>query len=323
MPETLLEVRDIKKYFPVRGGIFNRKSDESVKAVDGISFSINRGETLGLVGESGCGKSTLGRVILQLIPPTGGEILFHGKNVEHCAGEELRQLRRKMQIVFQDPYASLNPRMTIFESVKAPLDNYHLGTPEERKESVSDMLSRVGLASHQLHKYPNEFSGGQRQRVDIARALILNPEFVVCDEPVSALDVSVRAQVLNLMQELQKEMGLTCLFISHDLSVVKHVSDRVAVMYLGNIVEIAERSALYKHALHPYTRALLSAIPVPKVGSKRERNILAGDIPSPYRPPEGCKFHTRCPYASERCRREPPALVERETGHMVACYLCE
>lgn len=323
MPETLLAVKNIKKYFPVRKGIFNRKSDEAVKAVDGISFSVKRGETLGLVGESGCGKSTLGRVILQLLTPTDGEILLHGENIEHCSGEKLRQLRRKMQIIFQDPYASLNPRMTIFESVKAPLDNYHLGTPEERKERVSDMLGRVGLASHQLHKYPNEFSGGQRQRVDIARALILNPEFVVCDEPVSALDVSVRSQVLNLMQELQKEMGLTCLFISHDLSVVKHISDRVAVMYLGNIVEIADRAALYEHALHPYTRALLSAIPVPKVGAKRERNILTGDIPSPYRPPEGCKFHTRCPYAKEQCRRERPALIEKEPGHMVSCHLYE
>ena len=278
-----------------------------VKAVDDINLTIHKGETLGLVGESGCGKSTLGRTILNLIPKTSGQIFYEGQDIGAYDKKQMWEMRKKMQIIFQDPYSSLNPRMTVYDLVSAPLEVYGIGSAKERREMVISIL--------------HEFSGGQRQRIGIARALILNPEFVVCDEAVSALDVSVRAQVLNLMKKMQEKRGLTYLFISHDLSVVRHVSDRVAVMYLGSVVEVAEKRELYGHPLHPYTKALLSAIPIPDANRKRQRIILEGDVPSAYNPPAGCKFHTRCPYATDRCRQEVPALKDVGGGHMAACHL--
>lgn len=319
---VLVEVKDVKKEFIIAKSLTG-KPQKIVHAVDGVNLNIYEGETVGVVGESGCGKSTLGRTILQLIPPTAGQILYRGEDITKFKKEEMRQMRRKMQLIFQDPYASLNPRMTVLELIKAPLDAYKIGNNEERIKKVKEIMELVGMPENMMNRYPHEFSGGQRQRIVIARALVLDPEFVVCDEPVSALDVSVRAQVLNLIQDLQKTKKLTYLFISHDLSVVKYVSDRIAVMYLGRIVEIAEKSELYNNPQHPYTKALLSAIPIPDVDRKMKREILTGDVPSPLNPPKGCYFNTRCKYASERCRQECPALHDIGNGHMVACHLCK
>ncbi len=308
-----MEVRDLVKHFPIEG------SDDVVRAVDGISFSILQGETLGLVGESGCGKSTVGRCMLRLHEPTSGEILFEGKEITRLSGNEMQALRREMQIIFQDPYASLNPRHSILSIISEPLKIHKIASKKEQKERVAELLSKVGLDPKYMHRYPHEFSGGQRQRIGIARALALNPKLIVCDEPVSALDVSVQAQVVNLLQDLQMEFGLTYLFISHGLAVVEHISNRVAVMYLGKIVEIASSADLYAEPLHPYTKALLSAIPVPDPTHKRERIILTGDVPTPIDPPSGCRFRTRCPWAIEECAHVVPELREIRPGHFAAC----
>jgi len=309
----LVEVRDLVKYFPIEN------SDDVVKAVDGVSFEIRSGETLGLVGESGCGKSTVGRCLLRLHEPTSGEVIFEGRNVVGLPHAEMQTLRREMQIIFQDPYASLNPRLSILSIVSEPLKIHGVSSKQERADRVADLLSRVGLDPKYMHRYPHEFSGGQRQRIGIARALALNPKLIVCDEPVSALDVSVQAQVVNLLQDLQAEFGLTYLFISHGLAVVEHISNRVAVMYLGKIVEIADSVELYENPLHPYTKALLSAIPVPDPTKKRERIVLKGDVPTPINPPSGCRFRTRCPYAIEDCAKVVPELKEYSAGHYAAC----
>ncbi|MCI9067477.1 MAG: ATP-binding cassette domain-containing protein [Lachnospiraceae bacterium] len=321
MSETpLVEVKDLKKHFVASKSIMKSKTTY-VSAVNGVSLKIRKGETLGLVGESGCGKSTLGRTILRLTPATAGEILFDGQDIGKLKNEQMRQMRKKMQMIFQDPYSCLNPRMNILELVRAPLDVFKVGTSAERLDKVKEMLEIVGMGEQHMMRYPHEFSGGQRQRVGIARALISNPEFVVCDEPVSALDVSVRASVLNLMNKLQERFGLTYLFISHDLSVVKHISDRVAVMYLGGIVEITSKDELYKNPLHPYTKALLSAIPLPDPEKKAAPQILEGDLPSPYNPPAGCRFHTRCANCTAKCKEEAPVLKDMGGGHQVACHL--
>ncbi|PWT82016.1 MAG: peptide ABC transporter substrate-binding protein [Acidobacteria bacterium] len=309
----LVEVRELVKHFPIDG------SDDVVRAVDGVSFSILRGETLGLVGESGCGKSTVGRCLLRLIEPTSGEVSFEGRNVLSMRKSELRELRREMQIVFQDPYASLNPRMKVGNIVAEPLIIHGIGSKTERRDRVADLLKRVGLDPAYSNRYPHEFSGGQRQRIGVARTLALKPKLIVADEPVSALDVSVQAQVVNLLQDLQQEFGLTYLFISHGLAVVEHISNRVAVMYLGRIVEIASAAELYAQPLHPYTQALLSAIPVPDPKRKRKRVVLQGDVPTPINPPSGCRFRTRCPIAIDDCRRIDPELREVSPGHSVAC----
>ena len=309
----LVRVRGLVKHFPVEG------SDDVVRAVDGVTFEILQGETLGLVGESGCGKSTVGRCILRLIEPTAGEIIFDEKNVRGMGKRELRELRREMQIIFQDPYASLNPRMTVRDIVGEPLVIHGLKDKEERRTRVAELLRKVGLDPDYMSRYPHEFSGGQRQRIGIARALALNPKLIVADEPVSALDVSVQAQVVNLLQDLQAELGLTYLFISHGLAVVEHISTRVAVMYLGRIVEVASAAELYANPLHPYTRALLSAIPVPDPQRKRERIVLQGDVPTPINPPSGCRFRTRCPHAIKECAEIDPDLREISPGHTAAC----
>lgn len=311
--KELVQVRNLFKHFPIEG------SDDKVKAVDGVSFDILAGETLGLVGESGCGKSTVGRNILRLQEPTSGEVLFEGKNILQSSKGELQKLRREMQIIFQDPYASLNPRLNILSIISEPLKIHGIGGKNEQKARVAELLSKVGLDPNYMHRYPHEFSGGQRQRLGIARALALNPKLIVCDEPVSALDVSVQAQVVNLLQDLQQELGLTYLFISHGLAVVEHISSRVAVMYLGKIVEIASAKALYANPLHPYTQALLSAIPVPDPKVKRQRIILKGDVPTPINPPSGCRFRTRCPYAIKECAEIVPELREIAPGHTAAC----
>ncbi|MGG0716022.1 dipeptide ABC transporter ATP-binding protein [Robertmurraya massiliosenegalensis] len=318
--DYILEAKNLKKYFPIKGGVLKRTIGH-VKAVDDVSLSILRGETLGVVGESGSGKSTLGRVILRLLDPTDGQIVFENEDITKLNNRQLRPFRRDMQIVFQDPFASLNPKMNVQELIEEPLLVQTSLSKSERKEKAIDLLGKVGLRPDARLKYPHEFSGGQRQRISIARALALNPKFIICDEPVSALDVSIQAQVLNLMADLQDEFNLTYLFIAHDLSVVKHISDRVAVMYLGRIAEIAPKKNLYDAPLHPYTEALLSAVPSTDVLAKREKIILKGDLPSPSNPPSGCAFRTRCPKAHERCAIERPDLINVSEGHYVACHL--
>jgi oligopeptide transport system ATP-binding protein len=322
--DNLIVVRDLAKYFPIHAGILSRHVGD-VKAVDGIDFEIRRGETLGLVGESGSGKTTAGRVILRLAPATRGQVHFDGRDILTLQRRDLRSLRKEMQIIFQDPYASLNPRMTVGDIIREPLAIHDIARGKAANERTQELLSLVGLQPYHANRYPHEFSGGQRQRIGIARALAVNPKFIVADEPVSALDVSIQAQVINLLQDLQRQLGLTYLFIAHDLSVVRHISNRVAVMYVGKVVEIADRDRLYDNPLHPYTQALLSAIPIPDptVEARRKRIILTGDIPSPVNPPAGCRFHTRCPVAFDRCKTELPALNEYESGHRAACHWVE
>ncbi len=317
---TLVRVENLVKHFPITRGVVFQKQVGAVKAVDGINFEIKKGETLGLVGESGCGKTTTGRTILQLHKPTSGDVFFRDINLTEASDGKLRELRRDMQIIFQDPYASLNPRMTVGRIIAEPLDVHNIGTPTERKERVQELLRLVGLNPYFVNRYPHEFSGGQRQRIGVARALALEPEFIVCDEPISALDVSIQAQVVNLLEDLQEEMGLTYLFIAHDLSMVRHISNRIAVMYLGKIVELADRDVLFANTLHPYSIALLSAVPLHNPAAERERRriILLGDVPSPANPPNGCRFHTRCPIAEKRCEVEDPEFREYEKDHWVA-----
>jgi oligopeptide/dipeptide ABC transporter ATP-binding protein len=321
--EDLLVVRNLKKYFPIKGGFLKRTIGQ-VHAVEDVTFTIKKGETLGIVGESGCGKSTTGRTILKLLEKTSGEVFYKGRDIYAMPHAELRKLRTEMQIVFQDPYSSLNPRKTVAQIVgEALLQHKLVENKKQANERVSEVIEKCGLAPYHIRRYPHEFSGGQRQRIGIARALALNPEFIVCDEPVSALDVSIQSQVINLLTDLQQEMGLTYMFISHDLSVVKHISDRIGVMYLGSLVELAEKNEMYKNPLHPYSQALLSAIPVPDPTVKRNRIILKGDIPSPAKPPSGCTFHTRCPYVMDRCKSDIPILKEVDKGHFVSCHLMD
>lgn len=317
---VLLEVKNLKTYYPIKGGIF-RKTVAVVKAVDDISFEIKKGETLGLVGESGCGKSTAGRTILRLLDATEGQIIFDGDDITNIRGGSLRKVRKDFQMVFQDPYASLNPMMMVGDLISEPIRNFTNKSPKELKPEVMELLAKVGLPEDAYYKYPHEFSGGQRQRIGIARALALKPKLIIADEPVSALDVSVQSQVLNLLKELQDEFDLTFLFIAHDLSVVKHMSDRIGVMYLGGLVEVAEKNSLYAEPLHPYTQALISAIPEPDPRKKKERIILEGDVPSPIDPPKGCTFHPRCAHAIPECQQVKPTLKEVKPGHRVACHL--
>ena len=320
--EVLLHVDNLTMHFPIYRGVFQRQVG-AVRAVDGVSFDVKRGETLGLVGESGCGKSTTGRAILQLYKPTDGKVEYEGVNLVKLKREPMRQMRRKMQMIFQDPYASLNPRMTVGQLVGEPLMVHSVATGEEIEKRVEQLLELVKLNPAFATRYPHEFSGGQRQRIGVARALALNPNFIICDEPISALDVSIQAQVVNLLEELQSQFGLTYLFIAHDLSMVRHISDRVAVMYLGVIVELTDREELYKNPLHPYTQALLSAVPIPDpvADAKRKRVILEGDVPSPANPPSGCRFRTRCPIAQAQCAESRPEFRELRPGHFVACHL--
>jgi oligopeptide/dipeptide ABC transporter ATP-binding protein len=320
---AVLDVQDLKKHFPVKKGIF-QKTVGHVYAVDGVSFSIKEGETLGLVGESGCGKSTVGRALMRLIEPTSGSIKLDGRDVTNLSKRELRPYRREMQIIFQDPFSSLDPRMTAGSIVGEPLAVHNIGAnSDERRQLVADLFERVGLRKGQMDNYPHQFSGGQRQRIGIARALALNPKLIVGDEPVSALDVSIQAQVINLLLDLQAERKLSYLFISHNLAVVEHISHHIAVMYLGRIVEYASKEAIFRNPKHPYTKALLSAVPVPDPTLKREKIVLQGDVPSPVNPPKGCHFHTRCPFAEEICRKESPPLREVTTGQLAACHFAE
>lgn len=320
--DVLLEVKNLKKYFPVRKGFFGGEK-LNVQAVDDITFNIKKGETFGLVGESGCGKSTTGRTIIRLYDVTDGEVIFEGAEIGKMSEKEIKPFRKKMQMIFQDPYASLNSRMTVGDIVGEPLDIHGLAKGKERQERIYNLLNTVGLSKDHSNRYPHEFSGGQRQRIGIARSLAVNPEFIICDEPISALDVSIQAQVVNMLEELQDEMGLTYLFIAHDLSMVKHISDRIGVMYLGKLVEVAEAKELYNNPVHPYTQALLSAIPIPDpdVTRAKERIILEGDVPSPINPPSGCRFRTRCPYAMGICAEEAPLMQDVGGGHMCACHL--
>ncbi|BDG34543.1 ABC transporter ATP-binding protein [Saccharococcus caldoxylosilyticus] len=320
MSEPLLQVKGLKKYFPITGGVFGKKVGE-VKAVDDVTFTVYKGETLGIVGESGCGKSTTGRMLLRLIEPTAGSIVFEGKEVTTLPKAELRKMRRDMQMIFQDPFASLNPRHTVEKILEEPLIVHGIGSKEERKKRVREMLEVVGLGQYHAKRYPHQFSGGQRQRIGIARALMTNPKLIIADEPVSALDVSIQAQVLNLLEDLQKEFGLTYIFIAHDLGVVRHISDRVGVMYLGRLVELADSDQLYQSPKHPYTQALLSAVPIPDPEYKRERQLLSGDLPNPANPPQGCAFHTRCSACMDICKQKRPEMKEVEKGHYVACHL--
>lgn len=317
---TLLEVKGLKKYFAIRGGMLG-KTQGYVKAVDDVSFTVNEGETLGIVGESGCGKSTTGRTIIRLLEPTEGEVIFQGQSLNDMKGDGLRKMRRDLQIVFQDPYASLNPRMTIGSTLEEPLKIHGVSSAAERKQKVKELLEIVGLTEFHYNRYPHEFSGGQRQRIGIARALITKPKLIVADEPVSALDVSIQSQILNLMKDLQDQFNLTYMFISHDLSVVRHISDRIGVMYLGRMVELAPKLELYNNPMHPYTQALLSALPLPDPRQSRERIILTGDVPSPANPPTGCAFHTRCHACMDICKTERPELKQTANGHFVACHL--
>lgn len=318
----LIEVIDLVKYFPVYGGVFKRVVAQ-VKAVDGVSFKIRKGETLGLVGESGCGKSTISQTMIRLIPHTKGSVLFEGRDVFLLKGDELKLMRRNMQIVFQDPYSSLDPRLPVGESIAEGLVIHNIGTKQERFEMVMSVMKKVGLEDYHAMRYPHEFSGGQRQRIGIARALVLQPKFLILDEPVSALDVSVQAQVLNLLKDLQRDLDLTYLFVAHNLGVVEHISDRVAVMYLGKIVEITDRETLYKNPLHPYTQALLLAIPAATPDLKKERTIISGDVPSPLNPPSGCRFHPRCTISEAICSQQEPELRELNPGHFAACHFAE
>jgi len=319
--KVLLTVKNLKKYFPVKAGVFMRTVDY-VKAVDDISFYINEGETLGIVGESGCGKSTTAAVILRLEKATAGKVIFEGKDVFSLKRRELREIRQKMQIIFQDPYSSLNPRMTAVDIIGEPLEIYGLvKNKKERSEKVKDLLSKVGLGKEYIKHYPHEFSGGQRQRIGIARALALNPKLIIADEPVSALDVSIQSQIINLLKELQDEFGLSYLFIAHNLSVIKHISDRVSVMYLGKIVEMADKKEFYVYPIHPYSQSLLSAIPIPDPTYKKERIILEGDVPNPVNPPSGCRFHPRCPKAMDICSQKEPEFKEYGNKHFAACHL--
>ena len=320
--EVILRVENLKKYFPIRRGVFQRHVGD-VKAVDGIDFEVYRGETLGLVGESGCGKTTTGRTIIRLYEPTDGRVYFDGGDLALLKASGMRRMRRRMQMIFQDPYASLNPRMTVSGIVGEPLEVHRVAAGKEKRDRVAELLEVVGLNPAFVTRYPHEFSGGQRQRIGLARALALNPDLIICDEPISALDVSIQAQVVNLLADLQERLGLTYIFIAHDLSMVRHISDRVAVMYLGKIVEVTDRDTLYRRPLQPYTQALLSAIPVPDplVEEQRHRILLEGDLPSPASPPVGCNFNTRCPVAVDVCFREEPELLEVEEGHQVACHL--
>lgn len=320
MTEPLLKVEGLKKYFPVKKGLFGKITGQ-VKAVDDVSFYVNEGETLGIVGESGCGKSTTGRMLMRLLEPTEGKVTFNGQELTKLSPQEMRKARREIQMVFQDPYASLNPRHTVEKILMEPLIVHNIGDTKSRKKMVRDFLEIVGLSSYHAKRYPHQFSGGQRQRIGIARALMTNPKLIIADEPVSALDVSIQAQVLNLMQKLQRELKLTYIFIAHDLGVVRHISDRVGVMYLGKMVELASSENLYAEPLHPYTKALLSAVPVPDPNFTREEILLEGDIPSPSNPPSGCTFHTRCPFAMDRCKQQIPQLEEIKPGHYVACHL--
>jgi len=318
--QDLIQVEKLVKYFPVRAGVLQRIVDW-VKAVDGVSFTIRKGEVLGLVGESGCGKTTIGRSILRLIEPTSGSVHYDGVDILSLEASKLKTIRRDIQIIFQDPYASLNPRKPIINSIMAGLEIHKMGSPQERYNKALETLQKVGLEPYHARRFPHEFSGGQRQRIGIARALALRPKFVVCDEPVSALDVSIQSQVLNLLRELQQSLDLTYLFIAHNLSVVEHISDRVAVMYLGKMVELASGDELFKTPLHPYTQALFSAIPLPKPKMKRERIVLEGEVPSPLNPPRGCRFHPRCPHAMQRCSEQEPAFTEIAPNHWAACFL--
>lgn len=322
--EILIEVRNLKKYFTINHGFF-AKSKKYVKAVDDVSFFIRKGETLGLVGESGCGKSTTGRTIIKLYDPTGGEIIYDGVDISKMSENELKPYRKRMQMIFQDPYASLNSRMTVGDIIGEALDIHGLAEGDKRAQIIEDLLDRVGLNKDHSSRYPHEFSGGQRQRIGIARALAVSPDFIICDEPISALDVSIQAQVVNMLEDLQNELGLTYLFIAHDLSMVKHISDRIGVMYLGKMVELTESGELYERPEHPYTQSLLSSIPIPdpEVTRAKKRIILEGDVPSPLNPPSGCRFRTRCRYAMDRCAVDEPALREVSPGHMVACHLMD